>query len=178
MQPDPSLDTRRADAGRPGCRTPRAPILRWATGPSTPGTRVSANERIIQYPKESAFWGQDLRRDVARAIRATAADPATAVPTAFLQIRPDRIAADASSVRLRRVEEAPAEITRQLAGSALKEPSRLSGLIRGLPQAEQEGERLLAYRSRDDAVRDLMAAGLGQIMAETAVTTVAARNGA
>jgi hypothetical protein len=134
-------------------------------------------ERVIQYAKENAFWGQDLRRDVARAVRATAADPATAVPTAFLQIKPNRIAADESSVRLRRVEEMLAEIMRQLAASGLKEPSRLSGLVRGLPQAEQEAERLLAYKSRADVVRDLVGAGFGQIMAETAVATVAARKG-
>jgi hypothetical protein len=134
-------------------------------------------ERTIRYSKENAFWGQDLRRDVARAVRATAADPSTAVPTAFLQIKPTRMGADESSVRLRRVEEMLAELMRQFTSSGHKPPSRLSGLIRGLPQAEQEAARLLAYMSPADAVRELVGAGFGQIMAETAVATVAAREG-
>ena len=79
-------------------------------------------------------------------------------------------------MRLRRLEEMLADLLRHLAPAAAP-PSRLSGLIKGLPQAEQEAERLLATRSQAEVVRDLVIAGFGQIMAETAVARVAARNG-
>lgn len=47
--------------------------------------------------------------------------------------------------------------------------------LQGLPQAELDAEKLLPLKSRDEVVRDLVAAGYGQIMAETAVANAASR---
>lgn len=131
-------------------------------------------ERILKYAKENAFWGEQLRRDVAEALRATVADPVSAVPTVFLQIKPTRIDADESAVRLRRLEEMLPDLLRLLSNAGSKGPSRLAGLVKGLPYAEMEAERLLTRMSETDAIRELVSAGFGQIMAESAVATASA----
>ncbi len=131
-------------------------------------------ERIVTYSKENAFWGRDLAQEIATAIRGTMADPASAIPTAFMHIRPNRVEVDETTVRLRRIEEMLVELTRQASG-AHPAQSRLRTLLQGLPQAELDAEQLLAAKSRDEAVRELVSAGYGQIMAETAVANAAAR---
>jgi hypothetical protein len=79
---------------------------------------------------------------------------------------------------MRRIEELLAELLRTSTASGdSAPPSRLRGLLKGLPAAEEEAERLLASCGFQDAVRSLVTAGYGQYMAETAVSNAAARMG-
>jgi hypothetical protein len=134
-------------------------------------------ERIITYSKQNAFWGSDLRAALARALRETVANPASAIPTAFLHVKPTRVEVDETAMRLRRIEELLVDLSRAVASTGDNAPSRLRGLLKGLPAAEAEAEVLLARQAHLDAVRSLMAAGYGQVMAETAVANAAARMG-
>jgi len=53
--------------------------------------------------------------------------------------------------------------------------SRFRSILRGLPAAEAEAERLLKTLNREEVVRRLMIDGYGRTMAESAVATVVAR---
>jgi nucleoside 2-deoxyribosyltransferase len=134
-------------------------------------------ERIITYSKDNAFWGNQLRAALTRAVQETVADPASAIPTAFMHVKPSRLEVDETSMRLRRIEDLLADLSRAILTSGDSAPSRLRGLLKGMPAAEEEAERLLASCDRQDAVRSLVNAGYGQIMAETAVSNAAARMG-
>jgi hypothetical protein len=134
-------------------------------------------ERIITYSKENAFWGRDLRTALTRAVQETVANPASAIPTAFLHVKPSRLEVDETAMRLRKIEDLLADLSRNIVTYGDNAPTRLRGLLKGLPAAEEEAERLLASCDRQDAVRSLVTAGFGQIMAETAVATAAARMG-
>jgi hypothetical protein len=53
--------------------------------------------------------------------------------------------------------------------------SRYREILKSLPAAEAEAERLLKVMNQDEAVKRLKNDGYGAAMAETAVATVAAR---
>lgn len=134
-------------------------------------------ERMITYSKDNAFWGSDLRAALTRAITETIQNPASAIPTAFMHVKPSRIEVDETAMRLRRIEDLLAELSRSSAASSGGFPSRMRTLMTGLPAAEAEAERLLATHGREDTIRSLVSAGYGQIMAETAVTNAAGKAG-
>lgn len=134
-------------------------------------------ERMITYSKENAFWGNDLRAALTRAVMETLENPASAIPTAFMHVKPSRIEVDETAMRLRRIEDLLAELSRTTLESLAGGSSRLRGLIKGLPAAEEEARRLLVTQERPEAIRSLVSAGYGQIMAETAVSNAAAHMG-
>jgi hypothetical protein len=128
-----------------------------------------SQERIITYSKDNAFWGTHLRSAIASAVAATLHDPASAIPTAFMHIKPERLSVDETSVRLRRIEDTLTELTRRMTTEA--PPSRFAGKLQGLPAAEREAGQLLQTLTQEDAIRALVSAGYGQVMAETAVAS-------
>jgi nucleoside 2-deoxyribosyltransferase len=134
-------------------------------------------ERMITYSKENAFWGTDLRAALARAIKETIENPASAIPTAFMHVKPSRIEVDETAMRLRRIEDLLAELTRVAFPLSAPSPSRLRELVKSLPAAEEEAERLLITQEREEAIRSLVSTGYGQIMAEIAVAKAAAQMG-
>jgi hypothetical protein len=134
-------------------------------------------ERIVTYSKESPFWGRDLRASIAQAVRDTASHPASAIPTAFMHIKPNRLAVDEDSLRIRRIEDLLTDLMRLIPSGSAGPMSRLTSVLQGLPQAEREAEQRLAYASRDEVIRDLVSGGYGRYMAETAVANAAARTG-
>jgi nucleoside 2-deoxyribosyltransferase len=135
-------------------------------------------ERLITYSQKNAFWGDHLRRALTKAVQETVANPSSAIPTVFMHVRPSRLQVDETTLRMRRIEELLSELIRVLTASADgAQPSRLRTLLKGLPAAEDEAERLLASCGLEDAVRSLVIAGYGQYMAETAVSNAAARMG-
>jgi hypothetical protein len=133
-------------------------------------------ERMLTYSQKNAFWGGHLRTALTKAVQETLANPSSAIPTVFMHVKPSRLEVDETTMRMRRIEELLAELLRTIVatgdGAA---PSRLRGLMKGLPAAEDEAERLLASCDRQEAVRSLVTAGYGQIMAETAVLNAIAR---
>jgi|KBSSwiStaDraftv2_1062776.scaffolds.fasta_scaffold79743_2 hypothetical protein len=136
-----------------------------------------SQERVITYSTDNSEWGRDLRAALTRAFQETAANPISAIPSAFLHVKPSRLEVDETAMRLRRIEDVLADLSRAIAAPGDSAPSRLRGLLKGLPAAEKEAERLLASQSRQDAVRSLVIAGYGQVMAESAVENAAARMG-
>ena len=135
-------------------------------------------ERMITYSQKNAFWGDHLRTGLTKAVQDTLANPSSAIPTVFMHVKPSRIEVDETTMRMRRMEDLLAEILRTVSASSDSAPnSRLRGLLKGLPAAEEEAERPLASCGLRDAVRSLVVAGYGQYMAETAVSNVAARIG-
>jgi len=132
-------------------------------------------ERMVTYDKNDAFWGTELRTKVARTIEETMRAPQTAIPTAFMHIKPVRHEADEVIVRLRRIEEQIGEVARiALAGRSNVE-SRLGQLIKGLPAAEAIAEQLLQTMEPKEVIQRLITDGFGVYMAESAVATAAAR---
>ena len=126
-------------------------------------------ERMITDSKENAFWGAHLHEAIARSLRGTMEDPSSAIPTAFMHLKPSRIEADEVMVRLRRMEELLAEFVRSV-GSTQDAPfSRLRSKVRSLPLAEAEAERLLKSMDRSGALRHLIDAGYGEAMADAAI---------
>jgi len=134
-------------------------------------------ERMIFYDKDNAFWGDELRKDVTRTIVETLERPETAVPTAFMHIKPTRYEADEITIRLRRIEEHLGEISRSAIGSMREQTGRMKSLLKGLPEAEEEAMRLLETHGSDGATRRLLNMGYGQAMAEAAVAKAVARMG-
>jgi hypothetical protein len=132
-------------------------------------------ERIVTYGKDNPFWGADLRAKITRSAQETLRAPETAIPTAFMHIKPARFETDEVIVRLRRIEEQIGELLRsgQVGGRSLQ--SRYREIIKGLPAAEAMAERLLQTLEPEDVVRRLMIEGYGEAMAESAVATAAAR---
>ncbi len=132
-------------------------------------------ERMVTYTKDNAFWGSELHATITRALRETISDPASAIPTAFMHIKPARVEVDEFSVRLRRIEELLGDLIRQAPNTSVRPFSRMESILKGLPAAEAEAERLLATLDPESVVRRLVSTGYGQIMAETAVATAARR---
>jgi hypothetical protein len=133
-------------------------------------------ERVITYSTEkNPNWGRDLRVALTVALKETIANPQSAVPSAFLHVKPARLEVDETVMRLRRIEDVLASLSRAIVASSDREPSRLRGLLKGLPAAEEEAERLLAHHDRQYAFDSLVRAGYGPIMAESAVATAVAR---
>lgn len=132
-------------------------------------------ERMLTYEKDDPFWGVGLREKITRALSETLLKPDTAIPTAFMHIKPARIETDEVIVRLRRIEERLTEIASgaHVVGRAV--PSSLQDKIHGLPAAETQAERLLQTMDPEAAVRQLMMEGYRAAMAESAVATVASR---
>jgi hypothetical protein len=130
-------------------------------------------ERMLTYNKDDAFWGEKLRASISRALSATLQDPASAVPTAFMHLKPARHEADEVTFRLRRIEEQLSELLRS--GAAADPPTRLRGLLKGLPAAEAEAERLLDTMPDDETLAQLRMKGYGAAMAESAVATARSR---
>jgi hypothetical protein len=135
-------------------------------------------ERVITYSAtKNPNWGRDLSVALTKAVKETVANPTSAIPSAFLHVKPTRLEVDETALRLRRIEDAIATLSRAFAAAGDSEPSRLRLLLKGLPAAEEEAERLLATLDRQDAIRYLVNAGYGEFMAQDAVANAAARMG-
>ena len=123
-------------------------------------------ERVINYStNKNPNWGRDLAAAVSAAVKETVANPQTAIPSAFLHVKPSRLEVDETALRLRRIEDVLAALSRAIVTSVDGEPSRLRFLLKGLPAAEEEAERLLAKYDRQAAIRSLREAGYGEFMA-------------
>jgi hypothetical protein len=132
-------------------------------------------ERMLTYEKEDPFWGANLRDKISRALSETLKKPETAVPTAFMHIKPSRIESDEVVVRLRRIEERLAELAAGGHFAPRVFQSSLQDKIQGLPAAESMAERLLETMEPRAAIRQLMIEGYREAMAESAVATAASR---
>jgi len=133
-------------------------------------------ERMLVYDKDNPFWGAELRAKITQALKETVQSPETAIPTAFMHIKPGRVETDEVVIRLRRIEERLVEIGRSREIGKTFESS-LQYKIEGLPAAEQEAERLLRGMSQKEAIEHLEHAGFRRAMAESAVATAARRAG-
>ena len=125
-------------------------------------------ERMIPYDRNRPFWGAELRQDITRALVETVADPAAAVPTAFVHIKPARVESDELIVRLRRIEEQLAELSRALP----RRPEISSGFAEKMHSpliAQDRAVVLLRTMGAQEAVRQLMNEGYRVAMAEDAV---------
>ena len=125
-------------------------------------------ERMIPYDRNRPFWGAELRQDITRALVETVADPAAAVPTAFVHIRPAGVESDELIVRLRRIEELLTDLSRTIprrseirSGYAEKIQSPLA--------AQDRAAALLRTMGAQEAIRLLMNEGYPVAMAEDAV---------
>jgi hypothetical protein len=132
-------------------------------------------ERMLGYEKDNPFWGAELRTKIAQALKETIRNPETAIPTAFMHIKPSRVETDEVVVRLRRIEERLVELAASQSGKPQFESS-LQYKIKGLPAAEEEAKRLLPRMSQKEVIERLEQAGFGRAMAESAVA-MAARGG-
>ena len=126
-------------------------------------------ERMVTYDKNNAFWGVNLGEDLTRAIEETTRNPSTAIPTAFMHIKPSRIESDEVIIRLRRIEDKLANIARlDPTGRPLMQ-SRFQKILHSLPDAEVKAERLLKTMNQEEACLRLKEDGFPLMMAETAV---------
>jgi hypothetical protein len=132
-------------------------------------------ERRLTYDKDSPSWGADLRSRIARAIKQTVQSPDTAIPTAFMHIKPSRLGVDEVAMRLRRIEERLTEIVANGQPGRPRFDSSLQDKIYSLPVAEKEAERLLHSMDQKAALQSLLNEGYKRAMAESAVATAAAR---
>lgn|SRR5262245_33364730 len=98
-------------------------------------------ERVLTYKNTIRFWGVSLREKITRALTETVRKPDTAIPTAFMHIKPARIETDEVVVRLRRIEERLTEIATNVV--ARPSASSLQDKIDGLPAAAAQAARLL-----------------------------------
>ena len=131
-------------------------------------------ERMLSYEKDDPFWGSQLRATIAQALAETIRSPETAIPTAFMHIKPSRIETDEVVVRLRRIEERLSEMA--YSSHVLRKfESPLHEKILGLPAAEEEAARLIRVMSAPQAIEQLERTGFGRAMAEAAVATAASR---
>lgn len=127
-------------------------------------------ERMIRYDKNNAFWGQELHDTLVKSLRDTIANPESAVPTAFIHMKPSRVESDETTLRLRRVEESLAELLGRLRPMML--PDIKSGFAEKLHSpltAQEEAARLLQTLTPAETIRQLMNQGYRQAMAEDAV---------
>jgi hypothetical protein len=131
-------------------------------------------ERMVTYDKKNAFWGTDLRSKLGQAMQETKRNPETAIPTAFMHIKPSRIETDEVVIRLRRIDEQLIQIAQSAkAGPELQ--SRFRDILKSLPDAEAQAEHFLQMMEPKEAIRRLMLEGYREAMAESAVATAAAR---
>jgi hypothetical protein len=132
-------------------------------------------ERMLTYEKEDPFWGATLREKITQALTETLLKPDTAIPTAFMHLKPTRIETDEVIVRLRRIEERLLEIV--AGGQPFDRASRssLQDKLHGLPAAEAQAELLLETMEPKSVIRQLMMEGYREAMAESAAATAAAR---
>lgn len=134
-------------------------------------------ERMLTYDKDNPFWGVELRQTITQALSETIRSPETAIPTAFMHIKPSRVETDEVMVRLRRIEERIVEIARARDIGKVQFESSLREKMLGLPAAEAEAQRLLQAMDQRAAVDELERAGFGRAMAESAVAVAARRAG-
>jgi hypothetical protein len=132
-------------------------------------------ERMITYDKNNAFWGTELQRVLVKALIETVAQPQTAIPTAFMHIKPTWIESDEVTLRLRRIEEQLAELSRSLIPARPQIQSGFAEKIHSPLAAQAEAVRLLRTLSPPDAVRQLVLEGYRQAMAEDAVFVAASQ---
>ncbi|MFZ5555295.1 MAG: hypothetical protein ACOZDY_01010 [Pseudomonadota bacterium] len=134
-------------------------------------------ERMLIYDKDVPSWGADLQAQITRSIQETLRNPETAIPTAFMHIRPARIETDEVTVRLRRIEERLAELAAGGLRAGVELRSSLQHKMTGLPATEVEAEQLLQRMGPADAIERLVNNGIGRAMAESAVATASKRLG-
>jgi hypothetical protein len=134
-------------------------------------------ERMATYDKNNAFWGAELQRVLVKALVETVAQPATAIPTAFMHIKPTRVESDEVIVRLRRIEEQLADLSRSAIVRRAEIQSGFAEKIHSPIVAQEEAAKLLKTLSPQDAVRQLMMEGYRQAMAEDAVFVAARQIG-
>jgi len=134
-------------------------------------------ERMLTYEKDDPFWGVTLREKITQALTETIAKPDTAIPTAFIHIKPTRLESDEVVVRLRRIEERLSEIAAAAVGSFTDRSLRssLQDKLQSLPAAELQAQHLLETLEASDAIRQLRNEGFPPAMAEAAVASAAAR---
>jgi hypothetical protein len=125
-------------------------------------------ERMLGYEKDNPYWGAELRAKITQALRETVLNPETAIPTAFMHIKPSRVETDEVIIRLRRIEERLVELAASQTGKPQFESS-LQYKIHSLPEAEEEAKRLLQRMSHEEAIERLEQQGFKRIMAESAV---------
>jgi hypothetical protein len=130
-------------------------------------------ERTIKYNKDEASWESKLRTELAGMLKATMRDPGSAVPTAFMYIKPTRHAADEATIRLRRIEEYLSELLRASGSAAFL--GRMQGLMKSEAAAQAEAERLLASMTADKVLEQLQIMGFGVAMAESALAMAQAK---
>lgn len=125
-------------------------------------------ERLLTYDKDRPFWGGELREAITRALSGTLDDPASAIPTAFVHIKPTRVEADESLILLRRIEERISDLFSRAMGT--RSPvSSLGGKMHSLRDAEALAAKLLETMSEEDVHGRLIDEGFKPVMAETAV---------
>lgn len=101
--------------------------------------------RIIEYDKDHENWGAVLQKNITEALRATLADPARAVPTAFLDLPtslPPGAVGDPALLLLRQItEELRALRSQRATVPASRDAHRLmrlldqqTSLLHGLPE--------------------------------------------
>jgi hypothetical protein len=135
-------------------------------------------ERMVTYTKGNAFWGSELQAALVRALQETVQDPASAIPTAFMHLKPSRVEADEAVVRLRRIEDLLFKLLRNAGGAQRDTESRWQDILKSPAAAEEEAERLLKTMDGDSVIQRLMSEGYRQIMAESAVATAQKRRNA
>jgi hypothetical protein len=132
-------------------------------------------ERMLTYDKDSPSWGAELRSRIVQAIKETVQSPETAIPTAFMHLRPVRVDADEVVMRLRRIEDRLVEIVASAQFGRPPFESSMHDKMQSLPVAEKEAERLLHRMSQKEVVEWLISNGFRRAMAESAVATAAGR---
>ena len=132
-------------------------------------------ERLLTYDEDDAFRGVELRGALSRTLEETMREPETAIPTAFMHIKPERVETDEVIVRLRRIKEQLTEIARAALGHPLFQ-SLFVETLKSLPAAEAEAERLLrAGVDAKEVIRRLMMEGYKEAMADAAVAAAVSR---
>jgi hypothetical protein len=132
-------------------------------------------ERMIPYDRNRPFWGAELRQDITRALLETIADPAAAVPTAFVHIKPARVESDEVIVRLRRIEEQLGELSRTPRRTEIR--SGYAEKLQSPLAAQDRAAALLRTMGAQEAVRQLMNESYPVAMAEDAVYVASKQTG-
>lgn len=131
-------------------------------------------ERLLTYDKNNAFWGSTLRSMLVKALTETMSAPETAIPTAFMHIKPSRVESDEAIIRLRRIEEYLVELSRTITAGGIVR-SGLAEKLHSPLVAQDRAASLLRTLTREEAIRQLIVEGFGPAMAEDAVAVVAGR---
>jgi len=134
-------------------------------------------ERTLTYDRAEPFWAESLKSDISRAISETVAKPESAIPTAFMHIKPARPEADEVMYFLRRIDERLSDLRPLQTTSSSSLVSPLKHKMKGLPETRKEAEKLLNNMLPEEAVQKLINSGIGRSMAESAVWSVAKNRG-